>query len=724
MSKNLKRRSCAVAAALAFSAAPALGQEVPIENNSSSSGEADVPSLNGQVADRIIVYGSAFETEQTEELARIRRRPGAVDLRPAEDFLDNFADNLSDTVFFAPGVTFNAIDTQEIRLIVRGNGIGTSFERRGITLLRDGIPITSASGSSNVQEIDPLTINFIEVYRGGNGLRFGAGSLGGAINILSPTGLNEPSGVLLRGEGGSFGAARLHASAADQIDRFDYYTSFTAARSDGFRDQNRRNSQFFNANAGYKFSSTVDTRFYVEVTNNDLELAGGLSLDDALNNRRMSAPAVTTGPFFPGGPVITLADSASADDFQRDLLIVRLANKTTWDTAVATVELGGHYTYRDLFHPITDFAGLIDQDGHEGGVFARLTGDFTFLGLPTEFTVGADANYGVVDTKSFENNFGIRGALQEDERQQSANVVGYGQLDADIGGGFSVITGLQLIYTERDFDVTVGTDQPNRIDFFGAAPRIGLLWDGPSDVQLFANVTRSYEPPSFTELTGGGALNFTGLEAQTGLTFEGGTRGTYGPARWDVTYFYSLVDEELLRFGAPGAFGFISFTENAEDTVHQGVELGFDLDVFDTFFETFNSKLSIRQVYTYSQFNFVNDTQFGDNELAGVPRHVYRGEIRYSYDDRAFVAFNGQWVPENYFADFANTTEVPSYSIVGFSAGIELSDTVSLFVSGENLADTRYISGVSTNANQALEQGRIFVPGEGRSFFGGLRTTF
>ena len=722
---NTLPKSVVAFATLALLSSHAIAVEQDEESFSEKAGDDRAKTYVAEgVTDRIIIYGSPFETEEKAELERIRERPGAVDLRPAEDFLDNYADNLSDTVFFAPGVTLNALDTQEIRLIVRGNGIGTSFERRGITLLRDGVPITSASGSSNVQEIDPLTINFIEIYRGGNGLRYGAGSLGGAINILSPTGRNEPAGVLFRAEGGSYGAARGHISAANQIDDFDYYASITAQRSDGFRAQNSRSSQFFNTNVGYKASSQLDTRFYLEVTNNDLELAGGLSFDDALNAPRSSAPAVTAGPFFLGGPVITLADSASDDRFQRDLLIVRMANKSVLETNVATVEFGGHYTFRELFHPITDFAGLIDQDGHEGGIFVRSSSDFELFGLPTTLIVGADANYGVVDAEAYENIFGRRGLKTDDARQQSANATGYGQLDTELVPGLSIISGLQLIYTERDYDVTLGTNTPNRIDFFGVAPRIGFLWEGIEDVQLFANVTRSYEPPSFTELTGSGALNFTGLDEQTGLTFEGGTRGAKGGVRWDLTYFYSRVDDELLRFGAPGAFGFVSFTENANKTVHQGVELGLDIDVLDSWFDQLNSNVSVRQVYTYSQFNFVDDAQFGDNELAGVPRHSYRAEARYSYADKAFVAFNVRWIPENYFADFANTTEVPSYHLLGFSAGVDVANGVSLFVSGENLADRRYISGVSTNANQALEQGRIFVPGEGRSLFGGIRTTF
>lgn len=83
------------------------------------------------------------------------------------------------------------------RLSIRGYGLSRGFHLRGINLLQDGIPFNFSDGSGDFQEIDPLILQHVEVYRGGNDLRYGAASLGGAINMATPTAANLPYNVLL-----------------------------------------------------------------------------------------------------------------------------------------------------------------------------------------------------------------------------------------------------------------------------------------------------------------------------------------------------------------------------------------------------------------------------------------------------------------------------------------------------------------------------------------------
>ncbi|WP_199797868.1 TonB-dependent receptor plug domain-containing protein [Erythrobacter sp. KY5] len=60
-------------------------------------------------------------------------------------------------------------------------------------ILRDGVPISRAAGNTEFQEVDPLTIRYIEVFKGANGLRYGSTQLGGAVNVV-----NRLSGFQLR----------------------------------------------------------------------------------------------------------------------------------------------------------------------------------------------------------------------------------------------------------------------------------------------------------------------------------------------------------------------------------------------------------------------------------------------------------------------------------------------------------------------------------------------
>ncbi|HKK50514.1 MAG TPA: Plug domain-containing protein, partial [Myxococcota bacterium] len=139
-----------------------------------------------------------------EARRRMERIPGAVGLVDEAAYRDLYVQSLGDALAFTPGVFADISAQRESRISIRGSGVNSSFERRGITVLRDGVPISRASGLTEFQEIDPISVDYIEVYKGANSLRYGGASLGGAIHIVSPTGRTRPQGLTLRAEGGSF----------------------------------------------------------------------------------------------------------------------------------------------------------------------------------------------------------------------------------------------------------------------------------------------------------------------------------------------------------------------------------------------------------------------------------------------------------------------------------------------------------------------------------------
>src|SRR3546814_18267483 len=72
---------------------------------------------------------------------------------------------------------------------------------RGLRLVQDGIPINMADDNGDFQELDPQVFQHLEVYRGGNALRLGGSTLGGAINSVTPTGLSAPGAEIGRAAG-------------------------------------------------------------------------------------------------------------------------------------------------------------------------------------------------------------------------------------------------------------------------------------------------------------------------------------------------------------------------------------------------------------------------------------------------------------------------------------------------------------------------------------------
>ena len=114
--------------------------------------------------------------------------PGAVAVVSQESYSDRMATGLVDMLRDVPGVYIQKKWGGDTRLSIRGSGIGNANHNRGLLLAQDGVPLNEADGYGDSQIADPLLTRFVEVYRGGNALRFGGALLGGAINLVTPTG--------------------------------------------------------------------------------------------------------------------------------------------------------------------------------------------------------------------------------------------------------------------------------------------------------------------------------------------------------------------------------------------------------------------------------------------------------------------------------------------------------------------------------------------------------
>ncbi len=268
------------------------------------------PSVRAEEADSTIIVTAPAATDAAEE--RADRTPGGTDVVSYEDYADKSVVSLRDTLAFSPGVYLQPRYGQEVRLSIRGSGLSRGFHMRGLTLLQDGVPINLADDNGDFQELEPIFFDHLEVYRGANALRFGSGTLGGAINGVTPTG-RTAQGLYMRADVGSFDSLRGLVSAGVASDRVDAWGAIGADTSDGDRDHAKRRSLRFQGNVGLKLSDVVSTRFYASINNIDQQLPGALTMAESLSTpRKANAGAV-------------------AGDQGRDIDSLRLQNRTTFD---------------------------------------------------------------------------------------------------------------------------------------------------------------------------------------------------------------------------------------------------------------------------------------------------------------------------------------------------------------------------------------------------------
>ncbi|WP_408631174.1 TonB-dependent receptor plug domain-containing protein [Methylocaldum marinum] len=60
----------------------------------------------------------------------------------------------------------NRFGAKESLISIRGSGILRTFHPRGIKLLQDGVPLNFAHRGFDRQAVEPLSAEFVEIYRG------------------------------------------------------------------------------------------------------------------------------------------------------------------------------------------------------------------------------------------------------------------------------------------------------------------------------------------------------------------------------------------------------------------------------------------------------------------------------------------------------------------------------------------------------------------------------
>src|SRR5439155_9335072 len=241
----------------------------------------------------------------------INHTPGGVALVPAAAYKNStVANTIKDILDYVPGVFAQPKWGDDTRLSIRGSSLSRNFHLRGIQLYMDGIPINTADGYGDFQEIDPTAYRYVEVFKGANALRFGSNSLGGAINFVMPTG-RDARIFDGRIDGGSFGFLRGQASSGAAYGPADYLITASAQRADGYRDHSWGHSERGSTNFGYQFSPDFETRFYVNANVIRQRIPGEVTKDSALNS-----------------PRIAFTDNV-VNAWQRNIDTIRIANKST-----------------------------------------------------------------------------------------------------------------------------------------------------------------------------------------------------------------------------------------------------------------------------------------------------------------------------------------------------------------------------------------------------------
>ena len=608
-------------------------------------------------------------------------------------------------------------------------GIGLSirapqprFGLRGLAIIQDGIPITTADGTTEPGNIDLGSVGRIDVVRGPSSVLYG-NSAGGVIDLNTTFDTSRPLTISPDIQFGSHGYNRQQVRADGGNDSTQFMASVSRFETDGFRQ---------NSAAEITQANTVVRH----VVSPSTEIRGVFNLYDA--------------PFAESSSFLNEADaradpvrSASGACLSGACLARGVALARHWGEG--TTQGQGGVTVERRFSDTQLFRATgwgMWRNLDAIGAFQNIELDRTGFGFRSEYLAGTQ-----VGSVGVEWAVGLDVASQNDDRQEFGQVAPVvpgenatnGEIDLDqTEDVFSVgpFAHVSIVPHERValtagvrwdyYDFEAGDrklddgDQSDSRTMDAVSPSVGATFAAAPGVNIFTNFATAYETPTTLELsntpTGQGGFN-PDLEPQDLRSFEIGLRGLIEPARlrYEAAVYFSTVDNAIVQFQNALSQDFF---QNARKSSRDGVELLLEWVP--------SSSFNARFAYTYQDFAFeefmTEDDDFAGQLEPGAPPHRIFGGFNYTAPFGLRSGATVRWVDE-FAVNNANTAFNWAYTVVDLRFGYDAtwSDAdVRPFVGLDNLFNERYNSSVITNGFG----GRYYEPSPGREIYGGLTIGF
>ncbi|KAA8732830.1 TonB-dependent receptor [Acinetobacter qingfengensis] len=671
-------------------------------------------------------------TAKQQAQQHLKQVSGATNFVDSTQLEQSRLSNNKDVLAYQAGVYAQSPGNEGSKISIRGSGVNraSGAHASGLLILLDDLPLTGPGGTPyELQE--PLWLDHVDVYRGANGFEKGALNLGGALNYVSKTG-KDADKLQLHYETGRYGYQKYSLSSGQDFGHYDYYVSFTGSDTDGYQHHASGNSKGVSANVGWQITPEIETRFYVRYRETDHKTPGALTKQQIAENPRTAnsfnlnygafrkQPGSTwiankTTVHFDHGGILTAG--LSYHDYPMDL------QESLYRTQINYRDLSAILSYQQPYQ-------LFGLDS-TGKISLRTTSH-----LPNTYgteSLRFNSSSGTYGTRFGNNQYTAGTIARKYHLQGSDNALTLSN-ELALTPDFWLITELAGIYNTRAYEVTYpATDDRYSNHEFHLAPRLGFRYEIQPDIQFYGNVSRSIEPAHPWALGWSGSAYFSStdgaasgrpsgyakLKTQTANSIELGSRGESIIGQWDLSVYKSWVRNEFLQDILPNSGYIVEY--NASPTIHQGIELSLNSLLWDG---QQQGEINLRQSYTLSDFHYEDDATFGSNQLAGIPKHYYQAELRYSHPTGFYGALNTEYASKRY-TDYANSFYADRYQIWGATLGFNAPNQYwQGWLDFRNIGNKHYAAIVTPGYNDKGQDVARSIPGEGFGTYAGITWRF
>jgi len=691
-----------LAAALAWSASPALGVEAP-DARSADAGAAEAPNAgsadSGTAApqDTIVVtgerlpYGVKVTTTATKTPTEVRNIPQAMTIMSGQQIADQQIRSVGEMLLFVPGASYNSGEGNRDTIVLRGNSSTADFFVDGV---RDDVQYFR----------DFYNVDRVEVLKGPNAMIFGRGGGGGIVNrVLKRPSLSVSRSAIAAADG--WGARRFSTDLDQPVsDALGLRLNGLYENSDSFRHHVDLKRYGINPTAALLVGP--DTRIDLSyeyfhdrrTADRGLPSLAGEPLrgftrdffgdpDDSHAKADVNLVTLAVEHRFAEG--LTLKNRTMFGDYDKFYQNI-FANSTAASGTVALGAYNNRNDRRNLFSQ-TDLvwenklAG-IDQTllvgfevGREKSRNRRLTGRF----------VGQDSV--TLSDPTLDANVIFEPLISDADNRVHADVAAiYAQEQLRPAKWIEIVAGLRYDSLKIDVDDlrALGGGQFNRRDHLWS-PRLGLVLKPTDTLSVYASYSRSYLPQSgdqFSSLTsvteGLKPERFDNYEAGAKLQLPGGLLATAAIYRLDRTN---------TRASDPTRPG-ITVLTGAQRS--RGIELGLERSI--------TSRWLISGGYALQKAEITETTSAAPagRDVPLVPRHSFSLWNRYDFT-KQIGAGVGVIARSKSYATISNLVKLPGYARVDAALYYQLPWGVEAQVNVENLLGAHYFPTANADNNIA-----------------------
>jgi iron complex outermembrane receptor protein len=662
--------------------------------------------------------------------------PVAIDVVNQEDIQNGQLQmTLSESLIRVPGITAQnrTQSAQDPQISSRGFGARSSFGVRGIRVYLDGIPLTMPDGQGQPGVADLSAIKSIEVMRGPFSALYGNSS-GGVIQLFTEDAPKSPevgSTVMF----GSYNTRRQVMDAAGIIGGLEYLLNVSNFETDGYRDNSESDKQA--ATAKFKFNISNDTKLTTLVNWFEQDAQDPLGLDRARAFNSSLRDSVVPAALFANTSV---ERSHTQIGFNLEHAF-NSNNKITFTPYVGTRKNAQILTTTPLATglvgsctannpPTGTCARLSEIDREFYGTDLRWDNNGTLAELPYNISFGL--TYGKSTDDRLDTNVLVSGVPSSVLNRREENISS--NFDQYVQGKLSVTDKVDLhagarhtkVKLQVNDDLPLNGNNSGSVEYQKTTPVIGAVWKVSPELNLYGNLGKGFETPTFIEAAFDSVAN--GVASKPNLSLKPSESRNYELGAKAFISDNTQVNLNVFRITTQNEIitnqtiaGRSTFT-NANDTKRTGAELSVNS----------NLNYGLSTYFSYSLLNAKFDSDFTPtggtliktgNRIPGTYRSQIYGELSWKYAPLGFMtALEGRHNSEAYVND-RNTDSAPSYTIFNLRAGFEQNLAkwnFKEYLRVENMFDKDYIGSVRVNDGNGL----FFEPGADRNYLLGLSASY